>query len=404
MSPRRIATFGRLGAATAVALALAALWLAPTASAAEPGQISGKVTLAAGGADVLGAEVCAESESEIEPAFECDLTAADGSYEIVGLPPGDYVVVFEAGDSGQYLVRQFWNGVGNYGEATSVTVGSGLTTPGINAAMALGGAIAGTVVDAVSGLPVGNVEVCSGPEGGKFSDGCDFTEGDGSYELVGLAPGPHELEFWPSDRDYENFFLSGVQVAVGVRTAPVNGALRRKDVPDGRISGNVYAAATKTPLSGIAVCAIDETGKSDGCAHTGKAGNYEFLQVPAGAWRVAFSPAPGEFQPLEPDEIQADVWPSQFWNVKPTLAQADPIAIGRGTVVTRIDALLGPGSTPPPISPTSPPPASGPAQVVVTPTPKPLHCGKGKMKKRVKGKARCVRRKAHRDHRHHPHR
>jgi hypothetical protein len=405
LSRRGTSTFGRLGLALA-ALAVAAVFLAPTASAAEPGQISGKVTLAAGGADVLGAEVCAESQTE--EAFECDLTAADGSYEIVGLPAGNYIVGFTAGESGQFLIRQFWSGVSSYGEATAVPVAAGATTPGINAAMALGGAISGMVVDAANGLPISEVEVCSWSEPGGGFDGCDFTASNGTYEIVGVPPGLHEVEFWAFEGNYEPRFINAVSVSTGLRTTNVNAALVREAVPDGRISGHVYAAATKAPLGGIAVCAIDESGESRGCAHTGKAGNYEFLQVPAGAWRVAFSPDPSEFKSLTANEIQSDIWPSQFWNLKPTLAQADPIGIGHGTVVTGIDALLGPGPNPPPPPPPSPggsstPPATSPAPVVVTAVkPKPLHCGKGKVKKQVKGKARCVKRHKHhrRLHRH----
>lgn len=384
---------GRAGAATVVALAFFAFWLAPAASAAD-GAISGKVTKAGVGTPVLSAEVCAETESGIF-VFECTSTEADGTYEIAGLPPAGYVVSFWAGESGLYLIHQFWEGVGRYGEATEVTVVSGMTATGIDAAMVEGGAIAGKVTAAANGAPIGEVEVCSASEGGGEFDGCAYTAGDGTYEIVGVAPGLHELEFWASKGNYEPQFLSSVQVSVGVKTSNVNAALKAAPPPpNGRISGHVYRAATHEPLGGITVCAIDGFNESRGCAHTAKSGAYEFVGVPAGLWRVAFSPEPAEFESFEVGEIKSDAWPTQFWNLKPTLAQADAINVAEGGVITGIDGLLGPG----PATTPNPPPTTGPASVAVRP---PLRCKRGLVKRRVKGKARCVKVHKHRRHRHH---
>ncbi len=265
----------------------------PAAASAADGGISGKVTLAAGGAPVLGAEVCAEEQ--IPPfEFECAPSAADGTFAITGLPPAGYIVEFNAGNSGLNITRQFWNGVSQFLKATEVTVAPGLITPGINAAMLEGGAIAGRVTSAATGSPIEAVEVCSWHEIDETFDGCDFTAADGTYEILGAAPGLHELEFWAFESAYETQLLHGVLVSLGVRTANVNVAL----------------------LGGPVV------------------------------------------QPPPP--------PSNS------------------------------GSS----APTSPAPA--PAPVAVLPKPKPLVCGKGKIKKRVKGKTRCVKRHKPRHHKKHP--
>ena len=196
----------------------------PAAASAADGGISGKVTLAAGGAPVLGAEVCAEEQ--IAPfEFECTLSAADGTYAIAGLPPAGYIVEFSAGNSGLNITRQFWNGVSQFSKATEVTVASGLITPGINAAMLAGGAIAGRVTSASTGGPIEAVEVCSWHEINETFDGCDFTAADGTYEILGASPGLHELEFWAFESGYETQLLHGVLVSLGVRTANVNVAL-----------------------------------------------------------------------------------------------------------------------------------------------------------------------------------
>lgn len=377
-----------------VALVLAAL-APPAAASAANGAISGKVTRASGGLPVLDAEVCAEEQM---PPFEyrCKLTAGDGSYEIDGLPPSEYVVSFETGESSLYLIREFWNGVGRYEEATAVTVTSGVTTPGINAALVEGGAITGSVTAPRSGLPVSKVLVCSWWEEGDESDGCDETWIDGSYEIRGVHPGLHEVEFLPNETFYYPQFLSSVPVTVGTRTENVDVVLSDPLTPNGQISGHVYAAATHQPLAGIAVCAIDIFGESRGCAYTANSGAYELADLPAGPLRIAFSPAPTEFKSFEPGEISADAWPTQFWNMKPTLAQATMVSPGHG-VVTGIDAMLGPD--PEPLH--SPTGSSTPAPIAATPTS--LICRKGFVKKRVKRKPRCARRHR-RHHRHHRHR
>lgn len=401
MSCRGISTIGGLGVAALVALVVAALVAPAVASAAGEGAISGEVTLAAGGAPAVEAEVCAEGEEGPEEfTLACVLTEADGSYEIDGLAPAGYVVSFEAGESGHYLVRQFWHGVGRYEEATRVQVTAGATASGIDAAMAEGGAIAGRVTAAVGGAPLAEVEVCSWSEPGGSFDRCTETAGDGTYELVGIAPGLHEVEFFPYTGAYEPQFRHGVSVAVGVRTESVNAALAAEPSSNGQIRGHVYAAATHAALKGVPVCAIDESGRSRGCARTGPAGGYGFAAVPTGRWRIAFSPDPGEFEQFEPGEITADAWPTQFWNGKPTLAQADAIVVAPGGVVEGIDGLLGPGPRSSASAPKAATPASSPAPV--RPKPKPLTCRKGFAKKRVKGKTRCLRR--HKRHRHHKHR
>jgi hypothetical protein len=368
---------------------LVALALPVSASAADGG-ISGEVTRQSGGAVVPDAEVCAE-EQEGEFAFECTLTEFDGSYEISGLPPGKYIVSFQAGESGLWLVPQYYNGVRRFSAATEVTVASGLTTPGIDAALAAGGAIAGRVTAAKTGAGVSEVLVCSWTEAGEEFDGCAETASDGSYEIVGVAPGLHELEFW-SWEQFGTEYAHGVSVSVGIRTAGVNAALQA-----GSISGHVYAAANHQPLSGVSVCGIwAATGEVGGCALTNSSGAYGFYPVAAGGLKIVFSPEPAEVEFAK--GVKSDIWPTQFWNSKPTLAQADTLEVVPTSAFTGIDGQLGPGPVPPS---STPPASSAPAPAPIA---KPLVCKKGFVKKRVKGKSRCVRRRHHhKHHRHHRH-
>src|SRR5262249_26373377 len=86
-------------------------------------------------------------------------TAADGTYTIVGIPPGSYAVA-TSNNSG--YINQVYSGhvCGNCntasGDLVSVTAGS--THAGVNFTLASGGPIAGTVTDA-SGAPIAGASV-----------------------------------------------------------------------------------------------------------------------------------------------------------------------------------------------------------------------------------------------------
>lgn len=397
LSCRGISTIGRSGLAALVALAFVLLALPAVASAAS-GSISGEVTRAAGGSAVEDAEVCAESALE----FKCARTAADGKYEIEGLPPGVYIVSFEAGAGDPALLRQYYEGVSRWEQATEIVLGSGEAKTGIDATLEEPGEIAGRVVAAQGGAPIASIVVCAWSEDAEDEfEGCRVTASDGSYEFVDLVPGSYKLVFFPEESGYELLVLNSVSVSSGATHSGVDAALW----PAGRVSGHVYAAFDHRPLGGISVCAIwDPTGELGGCTITSKAGAYGFVFEEGGPWKIAFSADPSEFETFERGEITADAWPTQFWNMNPTLGEADVINIGQGRAFTDVDGLLGPGPPPQPAPPSgssNPPATTTPAPVAINPPPlppKPIHCGKGKVKKRVKGKTRCVNRHKPRHH------
>lgn len=398
MSCGGTSTIGRWGTATVVALALAALWLPASASAAEEGSISGKVTRAAGGAAVEGVEVCAETEGAVF-AFKCASTEASGEYEITGLPPADYLVFFFGGDSAPYLIGQYYDGVAHWDEADEVTVSSGAKTEHIDAALVEGGAIAGKVTDAVSGAPIDEVLVCSWLEAGEETESCVETASDGTYEIDGVPPGQNGVEFLPFEEDYEPRVVHGISVSVGAKTTNVNTNLNRAVTPQGLITGHVYAAATHTALQGISVCAIwVKTGETGGCALTSNLGAYTFVPVSPGAWKIAFSPEPAEVEFAA--KAKSDIWPTQFWNQKPTLAEASALDVTATSRFEGIDGLLGPG----PVASLASVPQSAPTATAVA-KPKPaLVCKKGFVKKHLRGKQHCVRLRKHRRHHHRKHR
>jgi hypothetical protein len=124
-------------------------------------------------------------------------TTADGSYTLSGLAAGtDYQVCFNASgatggssDATGYL-GQCYDNQPRSSEPTPVAVTAGATRVGIDAALAVAGAISGTVTDA-GGTHHGLANVLvrvSSPSDGSY-EGDAKTAADGSYSVTGMPAG-----------------------------------------------------------------------------------------------------------------------------------------------------------------------------------------------------------------------
>ena len=376
-------------------VAALALALPAVGEAAPTGSIAGTVT-AEGGGGLAGVEVCAERYGAVEE-FGCEETDFSGAYEITGLAAGQYTVVFRP-SSAQNYVRQFYDGASTELTATLVTVGSGLIS-GIDAELAKGAKISGTVTAAATGLPAAKIVACAYSTD-RLGTGCAETNAFGSYVIQGLAAGSYEVEFFPIEakQNLVGAIYPGLVMVPAAGEVPfVNIALQT----GGQISGTVRLAATGAPLKGVEVC-VTEAGEPWplACLQSPASGAYRFTGLWAGEFKVAFSPEASELEEGEYWEIPTDAYPTQWWNGQPNFATATPIGVAAGATVTGIDGSLGPGPvlTPPPTAPSSPP-----AAAIVKPKPKivPLKCKRGFAKKKVKGKVRCVKRHRPKHHRKH---
>lgn len=160
--------------------------------------------------------------------------------------------------------------------------------------------------------------------------------------------------------------------------------------PGATISGTVSSAASEVGLKGIPVCSIDAPiDDLLTCGWTEPDGSYSLPFLPAGQYKVAFSIDFGQWfgEPASED----DGYATQFWDNQVRLATANVIPLSTGQSVGGIDARLGNALTRSVITPAPP---------VVHPRRR--HCRKGYVRKKVRGKVRCVKR--HRHHRHHHHR
>jgi hypothetical protein len=243
------------GTPTPVTVSLGATRVGADAALVGGAVISGTVSEAGGTQHGL-ANVWVEVSSPSTGAYQYAFTAADGSYTVSGLAAAtDYTVSFHGsgatGGSSDSLgyVDQWFDNQPTSATAMPVTVTSGASLGGVNAALTAFGAISGMVSEAGgthAGLANVQVQVLSpdyGSNGSNGSYGYATTAADGSYTVTGLAAGTeYRVCFFASgatggfsdalgylDQCYDNQPTSGtptlVTVTAGATTAAVDAAL-----------------------------------------------------------------------------------------------------------------------------------------------------------------------------------
>ncbi len=149
--------------------------------------ITGRVTGSDG--SQLG-EVWVQATSTSTGQGSTVMTGVDGSYRLVGLSAGDYTVCFDAVNVHSpaptgYVSECNGNHLGTFG-GDPVHVDDGVTTSGVDAELAVGAEITGTVTDP-SGAPLQSVYVSAqASDGGYFSETGGMSGIDGRYLITGL--------------------------------------------------------------------------------------------------------------------------------------------------------------------------------------------------------------------------
>jgi Carboxypeptidase regulatory-like domain len=139
------------------ALCAAAITAVPTSAMA--GSIFGAVTAENGDTPIESVEVCPRREPY---TVETDCTTTDGTghYSLNALPEGSYKLNFSANRANLKYVSEFFDNKRYSWEADLVSVGgSGSVT--VDAQLAEGGSIAGTVTDEGSGNPIAGISACA---------------------------------------------------------------------------------------------------------------------------------------------------------------------------------------------------------------------------------------------------
>ncbi|MGA2970097.1 MAG: carboxypeptidase regulatory-like domain-containing protein [Acidimicrobiales bacterium] len=231
--------------------------------------ISGTVTNAVGGADLQNICVFATDPSGVD--YGTVATAANGTYDISGLAANSYVVDFYSSTTcngatvtAQNFAQQWYSttdaGTDVRALASPVALTAGLTHSGINASMAGGATVTGTVTAATGGANLPNV--CVHAYGSNGFDGTATTAADGTFTITGLPADNYQFEWDPTC----NFTIT--TLLEDVVTAPANDvALAAGSSTDesfalqvaGVISGTVTAAVGGADLAGVCVT-VDQTG------------------------------------------------------------------------------------------------------------------------------------------------
>jgi hypothetical protein len=194
------------------------------AELSKGGEVEGHVTRALGGAPLAGIEVCAWGVNS--EAMACAETDSGGAYLITGLPIGSFKVGFRAAPgSGLNYLTQYYENETSFEAAAPIAVKAEEKQEGINAAMALGAEIEGTVTSGATGAPSGDTLVCAFGEGEEVIS-CAVTAPSGNYTIAGLPTGSYTVAFLAEGRAeyYDQAFSESDATPVKV-TAPEGDAL-----------------------------------------------------------------------------------------------------------------------------------------------------------------------------------
>jgi hypothetical protein len=263
------------------------------------GHIDGVIT-APDGKPLAGMCVQIDSISSYYYAFGTSNKA--GFYRTPSVPPGRYDVIFYpgCGNTGNWLVQIYRNQYTLH-TATKVLVTTDRATTGINATMAPGAEISGTVA-----TPSGHGlrGVCVDPmmtgDHHRLYLGA-LSKAGGTYHLLGLPAGYYRIAYIPCSgrtTPYASMWWHNAQVR---RTANVfklgkgQLATRVNEVlPLGAVvTGRVTSAVTGLPLKGMCVFAytLSENALTfGGQAATNAAGRYAITGLSTGAYGVSFGP------------------------------------------------------------------------------------------------------------------
>jgi Carboxypeptidase regulatory-like domain len=277
---------------------------------------------------------------------------------------------------------------------------------GSGSALAATGSISGTVKDAQNSQPLAEVEVCAFREAtpNSFEEKCAETVSGGTYTIENLHEGSYDVEFFTELSDYapqfwnDALYLEGaVSASEDATSVPISSGqltvtgINANLTHGGSIGGTVTAESSGAPLQEILICAFPIDG--DGftiCEFSNGTGHYTISHLASGHYAVAF--APGNVVEFESEYVE------QFYSGKSSFESSTKVLVTAPGGVTGINAALAHK----PVQETTTKPSGGTAVGVSTgssqpmstvPAPKPLVCKKGFKKKKVMGKAKCV--KAH---------
>ncbi len=259
--------------------------------ASNPGRILGTITRSDTGAPVLGASISVRTINNDYSGG--DTSRASGTYLVRGLAPGQYKVRVNHPD---FVTRYFSpaGGAATFDSAALVTVTANTDTINIDVALDPNpGQITGKVTELDGTTPLAGVSIAARVLNELHSVRYATTRSDGTYELLGLAPGSYiiraslpgrAVQFYNAKLTHQAGDL--VSVSAGGTTPNINFAL---SPVFGSLSGRVTLTDGTTGVEGAGIVVYDAaTGGWVGAgATTNATGYYTVSQLPPGSYKVA---------------------------------------------------------------------------------------------------------------------
>ena len=212
----------------------------------HPGSISGRVTDKAGN-PIVGASVSARGGDL--SSWNNASSGADGTYTIVGLPPGAYTVAASAAG----VAVEYYNDARDPVLATPIGIGDGGAATGIDFVLNGLGRIAGRVTDK-AGNPLADVAISAQRTNACCGYGYATTAADGAYIIPQLPTGQYRVtasllgfvtEYFDNVQNWQAF--TPVSVNEGSDAGPIAIALNKLGLVSGRVldkAGTPIATAT----------------------------------------------------------------------------------------------------------------------------------------------------------------
>ena len=263
-----------------------------------------------------------------------------GRYHVPFVAPGEYIIGF-TDLSGTY-VNEYYDDQLSIFDGELVAVTAGADTTGIDAELALGGHLSGTVTDS-EGNGLGGIEIQLGIllDGEWDSFGEEFTyvtNEDGTYQIDGLPTGTYRVEFIDPERTYlsEQYDDKGPQdegTPITVTAPATTGGINASLAKAAQVTGTVTDESGQ-PIEGIFVALRgleDGNWSYFGDAETAADGTYSMDGLRPGTnYRVSF-------------ESQGD-WAPEYWDDFATIDDATTVALTNGQTLSGVDAELAPAA------------------------------------------------------------
>jgi hypothetical protein len=276
----------------------------PALAEAQTGAITGTVTRADTAAAVASVEVYVVRNGILTSGT----SDASGVFTISGLTPGTYRAFTSV--SSQFVNEIFADVacVGacfdevNAGSGTTIAVAAGVSSGGVDFALAVSGGISGIVTDANGGTPIGGAFVIVAAANGQ-SVASGQTNGLGQYTVTYGMPSGTYYAFTTNGGGYLNEIYPDVvcptfcdsadaavvgapiPVTIGATTAGIGFALAR----GATIAGRVTNESTALAVEGVRVTVYDAQGEHVTSTTTTGTGDYLTPGLIAGSYFLATS-------------------------------------------------------------------------------------------------------------------